>query len=495
MADMHGRLTGQPGVCLATLGPGATNLLTGVANANMDHAPLVAIIGQADTNRLHKESHQNMDAVSMYAPVTKWRTSIREALVIPEIVRKAFKVASIAKSGAVLLELPEDIAKQQVKAKPIHPHKAELEVQPNLAELTKALHLLKNSKAPLLLAGYGASFRECDAEIKRFMEATGIYGVTTFMGKGAIDARHPQSLQCVGLGMKDIAMEAFDKADLVITVGYGMVEWHPELWNPKHGKRLIHISANAAEVDKDYLPDVELVGDIVSILHEINAHLTKSYKKPNKAFADIREQLMQALNRYNNDKGFPIKPQRFLADLRRILADDDILISDVGAHKMWVARQYPAYHSKTCFIYNGFCSMGGAIPGAVSAKRLNPKKKVVALCGDGGFMMSIQALVTAVDLKLPIVVIVWDDNYYGLIKWKQEMKFGKSSHVALKNPDLVKLAEAFGCHSELISGVDETIPALTRAFKVKNKPSVIVVPIDYRENMKLTRRLGKIVAH
>lgn len=495
MADMYGRLTGKPGVCLATLGPGATNLLTGVANANMDHAPLIAIIGQAETTRLHKESHQNMDAVSMYAPVTKWRTSIRDASVIPEVIRKAFKVAMTPKSGAVLIELPEDIAKHEVNLQPIPNRKTEIESGVNSAQLNHALKLIAASKAPLILAGYGASFRECDAELKAFMDYTGIYGATTFMGKGSIDTRHPQSLFCVGLGMKDIALEAFDRADLVITLGYGMVEWHPERWNTGDPKQIIHISASPADVDQDYIPDVELVGDIQSILGSINTQLTTAQQKDKKLFLGLRTRISQELDACNHDLGFPIKPQRFLNDLRAVLATDDILISDVGAHKMWVARQYQTYQSKTCFIYNGFCSMGGAIPGAVTAKRLYPEKKIVALCGDGGFMMSIQALVTAVDLQLPIVVIVWDDDHYGLIKWKQEAAYGKSSHVDLKNPNLVELAKAFGCHSERINKTAETVAVLERAFKVTDKPSVIIVPIDYAENMKLTKHLGDILAH
>lgn len=495
MADMYGRLTGKPGICLATLGPGATNLLTGVANANMDHAPLIAIVGQADTNRLHKESHQNMDAVAMYTPVTKWRTSIREASVIPEVIRKAFKVTMTPKSGAVMLELPEDIAKQNVELQPIPKRKTDLETGVNANQLSSAMKLLAASKAPLLLAGYGASFRECDAEVKAFMDYTGIYGTTTFMGKGSIDARHPQSLFTVGLGMKDIALEAFDKADLIITLGYGMVEWHPERWNNGDPKKIIHISASPADVDKSYIPDVELIGDIKAILAFINTQLAPAHQKDKKLFLGLQARITQDLDAYNQDTAFPIKPQRFLHDLRTVLAADDILISDVGAHKMWVARQYPAYHSKTCFIYNGFCSMGGAMPGAVAAKRMYPNKKVVALCGDGGFIMSIQALVTAVELQLPIVVIVWEDDHYGLIKWKQEAEFGKCSHVDLKNPNLVELAKAFGCHSERINKTVDTVAVLERAFNVTDKPSVILVPVDYSENLKLTKHLGELLAH
>lgn len=495
MADMYGRLTGKPGVCLATLGPGATNLLTGVANANMDHAPLVAIVGQADTNRLHKESHQNMNSVAMYEPVTKWTTTIREASVIPEVIHKAFKIAETPKAGAVMLELPEDIAKHDVDVQPIKNKEHEMLTSVHADQLKELLKMLENAKAPLLLAGYGASFRECHEEIKNFIGKTNIYGASTFMGKGAIDARADESLYCVGLGMKDIALEAFDQSDLVITLGYGMVEWHPDHWNGNNNKKIIHISAAPAEVDKNYIPDIELVGDIKDILKQINQQLTEAHKKPKGQFKDIRKKITEELNLHKDDDAYPVKPQRILSDVRSVLAEDDILISDVGAHKMWVARQYPTYKAKTCFIYNGFCSMGGAMPGAVTAKRVHPDKKVVAVCGDGGFMMSIQALVTAVDLNLPIVVLLWEDDHYGLIKWKQEAAYHKHSHVDLKNPDLVNLSRAFGCHSERINETHELIPKLKEAFSITDKPSVIVVPVDYSENMKLTKHLGEILAH
>jgi len=495
MADMHGRLTGKPGVCLATLGPGATNLLTGVANANMDHVPLIAIVGQAATTRLHKESHQNMDTVAMYKPVTKWATSIRDAEVIPEVIAKAFKVATMPKAGAVMIELPEDIAKNEVNLEPILKSTVDYETGVESTNVDYALKLIAHSKAPLLLVGYGASLCSSDIAIKEFMDRTAIYGAATFMGKGAIDARHPHSLYCVGLGMKDIALEAFDKADLIICVGYGMVEWHPDHWNSGKKKKIIHIDVIPAEVDKNYIPDVELIGEIRGIVQRINQSLTADHNKDPDLFAKIREQITMELDKHIHDDDFPVKPQRVLSDLRANLAETDILISDVGAHKMWVARQYPTYQSKTCFIYNGFCSMGGSIPGAVAAKRLHPEKNVVAVCGDGGFIMSIQAVVTAVELKLPIVILIWDDNSYGLIKWKQEAAYHKTSHVALNNPDFVKLSQAFGCHSAQIKSADELVPQLQNAFKQRDKPTVLVIPIDYSENMKLTKHLGEIVSH
>ncbi len=495
MADMHGRLTGKPGVCLCTLGPGATNMITGVANANMDHAPLIAIVGQASTTRLHKESHQNMNSVMMYTPVTKWATTIRDAEVIPEVIQKAFKLAREGKPGAVMIELPEDVAKIDVDVTPIKPEKTDYESGVASHNIEKTLELIAKSKTPILLIGAGATRNACDEKIKAFMEHTGIYAAVTFMGKGSISARHPQSLYCVGLGVKDIAIEAFDQTDLVICIGYDMVEWHPDRWNEGHKKKIIHIDVMPAEVDKNYIPMVELVGNINSTLDQINNQLNKAHKKDTKQFAKIRERITEDLSFYADDQAFPIKPQRILSDLRDVMRDDDILISDVGAHKMWVARHYQTYVSKSCFIYNGFCSMGGSLPGAVEAKRLNPDKNVVALCGDGGFVMSIQALATAVRLKTPIVVVLWEDDYYGLIKWKQEAAYHKYSHVNLVNPDLVKLAEGFGCNATRINDVEELKDKLNKAFTEKDVPTVVVVPVDYAENMKLNKRLSEIISH
>ncbi len=496
MAEMHGRLTGIPGVCLATLGPGATNLLTGVAQANMDNAPLIAVIGQASSSRLHKESHQNMDAVSMYKSVTKWATTIREVDTIPEVIAKAFKIATSGVPGAVLIELPEDLAHQETTAKPLSASCESLAMGTTAALITKLLSRLAQAQKPLLLLGDGAVREEADEEILRLMERTGCYATYTFMGKGAIPHDHARSLHCVGLGMQDFVLKAFEEADLVIAIGYDMVEYSPTSWNIGTPKKIIHINAEMAEVDAHYLPDIEMIGSIKTILAQINEKLVseKNFKcRETPYFEKIQEDIRQDIRSDLSDDRCPMTPKRVLQDLRQTLGKKDMLISDVGAHKMWVARQYGATQSKTCFISNGFCSMGGSMPGALEAKRLYPDRHVVALCGDGGFMMSIQALSTGVAEKIPFVVVVWEDDYYGLIKWKQEMHFHQSSHVMLQNPDLTKLATAFGAEGIKISKATDFIPALKRAFTIKDRPSVIVVPIDYRENMKLFHHLKETV--
>jgi acetolactate synthase I/II/III large subunit len=495
MADMYGRLTGRPGVCLSTLGPGATNLVTGVANANMDNIPVIAIVGQASTNRLHKESHQNMDAVSMYKPVTKWSTSIREADVIPEVIYKAFSIAKQGRPGAVMLELPEDIAHMEITTEPLPGAKVVMKYGHSIESVHHALSLLKEAKYPIMLIGSGCTQENCDNALLNLLDKTKIYAATTFMGKGALSTRLPQSLHTVGLGIKDIALEAFHKADLVICIGYRLVEWLPEYWNTGSAKQIIHIDVTPAEVDHKYLPQIELIGEIGSILNEIATQITEQHLKDTSLFADIRERILADLALETKSEAFPLKPQRILADIRAALSDDDILMSDVGAHKMWVARQYQAYKSKTCFIYNGFCSMGGAIPGAIIAKWLYPEKTVVALCGDGGFIMSIQALVTAVQYQTPIIIIVWEDDYYGLIKWKQEMNYHESSHVELVNPDLAAVAKAFGCHTRRVYQANELLPTIAQVKRDNSGPTVIVLPVDYSENMKLTNRLGYIVSH
>ncbi len=495
MADMYGRLTGKPGVCLATLGPGATNLLTGVANANMDNSPLVAIIGQASTKRLHKESHQNMDAVDMFKPVTKWATTIRDASVIPEVVYKAFKLSEMSKPGAVLIELPEDIAKENAEYAPIKSTHSQFSKGVSSTNIDRALELLEHAKSPVLLIGNGATQESCDDVIAEFVKKTNIYGANTFMGKGVLSDRNDHSLFCVGLGMKDIAVEAFDHSDLVICIGYGMVEWHPDLWNNGQRKHIIHIDIAPAEVDKNYIPDVEIVGSIKQILSFMNSKLTDAHVKEKDQFAHLRKAVYEDVHAYDKDDSCPVKPQRILHEVRKVMRDDDVLISDVGAHKMWVARHYPTFKSKSCFIHNGFCSMGGAMPGAVTVKKVDPSKNVVAICGDGGFIMSIQALSSAIEEKVPAVIMIWEDHHYGLIKWKQEAAFRKSSHTEFVNPDFVKLAEAYGAHGVKIKSPDEIGPALEAAFKEKEMPTIIIVPVDYSENMKLTEHLGEVLSH
>lgn len=497
MADVYGRLTGKPGVCLGTLGPGATNLLTGVANANMDHSPVVAVTGQAALTRLHKESHQAMDVVSMFKPLTKWAHSVWDPANIAEVVRKAFKRAVAEKPGATLIELPEDIAKQQIDDEPIVPGLKVRRPIPDEKSIDAALDLIARADRPVVLAGNGCTRTRVTKQLNRFVDETGIYAAMTFMGKGAISDRHSRSLYAAGLGLRDHVMDAFEAADLVITVGYDLVEWHPQRWNPTHDKRILHVDFQAAEVDGAYRPTVECVGDVGACLWAINEGLTSKHRKgPFDEFAAIRETLTKALvHNHADDPSFPMKPQRILHDVREELADDDVLVCDVGAHKMWTARHYRTYEPNTCIISNGFCSMGIALPGSIGAKLACPAKRVLGLQGDGAFMMNVQELATAVMHEIPVVQLIWEDNEYGLITWKQMLEFGRSSHTKFRNPDFVTLAESYGAWATRITAADELSPALRQAFSITDRPSVIVVPVDYSENLKLSEHLGAILPH
>ena len=495
MAEVYGRLTGKPGVCLATLGPGATNLVTGVANAHFDRVPLVAVTGQASTDRLHKESHQNMDVVAMFQSITKWNSSIRNAGDIPEVVHKAFKIAAAEKPGAAHIELPEDIAKEKTAVQPFRELNPTRRPAPDMKAVERALALLAEAKLPIILAGNGCVRTRASQRLCTMTEKTGIYSAQTFMGKGAVSDEHERSLYVAGLGTRDHVTEAFEKADLVICIGYDLIEWPPSRWNVGQDKKIIHIDFDPAEVDACYQVDVELVGDLAASMAAINERLGPEHEKDAQLFGHLREHMTEELHEHDADDSFPMKPQRILSDVRAVLGADDILLSDVGAHKMWVARHYPVYRPATCIISNGFCSMGIALPGAISAKRTFPDRQVIGLTGDGGFLMNIQDLATAVQYGISPTILVWEDGEYGLIKWKQEAQFGKHAYIDFTNPDLVRLAEAFGCRGTRVESAADLKPALHQALKEKERPSVVVVPVDNSENLKLTKRLGELVSH
>lgn len=497
MADLYGRMAGRPGVCLGTLGPGATNLLTGVANANMDRSPVVAITGQGATTRLHKESHQAMDVVAMFESVTKWAASIGDERTIAEIVRKAFKLAIAEKPGATHIELPEDVAKKPVDDSPIVPPVKVRRPIPDEKSIAAAVQLLSEAEQPLLLVGNGCVRTRVTQQLNRFVVQTGAYATTTMMAKGAISDRDEHSLYMSGLGSRDHVLAAFEAADVVVAIGYDMVEWPPSRWNVGEPKRLLHIDFEPAEVDGAYRPHVEVVGDIAATLWAINEGIPEGHRYSySDVFAKTRELLTYEITEeHAQHSDFPLIPQRILSDLRQEMRDEDILISDVGAHKMWVARHYPTYEPNTCIISNGFCSMGVALPGAIAAKLVHPDRRVVALSGDGGFLMNVQELSTAVQHGIAPVNLVWEDGGYGLIRWKQEIGYGRASHTDLTNPDLVRLGEAFGCHARRVEAAGDLRPALREAFAVTDRPSLIVVPVDYSENMRLTQRLGQEMPH
>ena len=489
MADVYGRLTGRAGVCLATLGPGAMNLVTGVADANMDRAPLVAITGQASLDRMHKESHQYMDVVSVFKPMTKWNTLIHLPEIIPESISKAFKLATGEKPGATHIDFPEDVAEMQIDAEPI-PHDFSSETEPIVSCLQRAAQLINDAKQPIILAGNGVVRQNAARMLTQFAEMTNIPVAHTFMGKGSIPWTHRLSLLSVGLQAHDFVSCGFDRADLVIAVGYDIVEYHPRLWNPNRDKKLIHIDTQPSETDASYITDVEMVGNIRQSLRHLMAE--EIYPKDAEyASNTLRKIILDQLNEHRDDADFPMKPQKILSDVRSVLAEDDILISDVGAHKMWIARMYPCYQPNTCIISNGFAAMGIALPGAFVAKLLYPERKCLAICGDGGFMMNSQELETAVRIGVPFVTLIFNDEAYGLIEWKQMNGFGRPAHIDFTNPDFVKYAEAFGAKGYRVEASDELVPILKDAFN-QQVPSVIDCPVNYSENLRLTEALGQL---
>ena len=496
MADVHGRLTGELSACLGTLGPGASNLVTGVADGNMDRAPLLVLTGQADSDRLHKESHQNMDVVAMFEPITKWAWSLKRANNIPEVVRKACKVALAEKPGACHIELPEDIAQEDATTVPLSPDRARRAV-PADKVVDQAVELIRGARNPIVIAGNGTIRKRASKQLRKFVERTGIGVVSTFMAKGCVDRNSPYSLFTVGLQAKDWVSYAIDAADVVICLGYDMVEYHPKLWNPKNDKKIIHIDFLPAEVDGHYPVACEIVGDLAHTLWMLNEKLPQgSNGAPLFDLAaqhEVRAEMQKDFAEYAEDatEG-SIRPQKVIWDVREVMGPKDIVLSDVGAHKMWIARYYQCDEPNTCLISNGFCSMGFALPGAISAKMVHPDRKVLAICGDGGFLMNVQEMETAKRLGSRIVVMVWEDGGYGLIAWKQDNEFGHHTPLAFGNPDFMKLAEAFGWDGFYCDQSKDLKGVLEQAFACDG-PALVVVPIDYRENALLTERLGNIV--
>jgi len=489
MADVCGRLTGKAGVCLATLGPGATNLVTGVADANMDRAPVIAIAGQAATTRMHKESHQVLALTQLFDPISKYSAQIRDPAIIPEVVSKAFKVAEMEKPGACFIEFPENIASMDMPDKPpLQSMRPELSV-PAESRLARAIDVLERAKRPIIMAGNGVIRTHACAQLVACAERLNIPVATTFMAKGAIPFSHPLSLGTVGLQARDYVSCGFDRADVILCAGYDMVEYHPYLWNRNKDHTIIHVDTMPAEVDEHYQVAVGVVGDPGLAMDAI---ASRTSSRNETVFTGLRQTIVDEYEQFADDDGFPLKPQKIVRDLRQSLDPEDIVISDVGAHKMWMARMYQAEAPNTCIISNGFASMGIALPGAIGAKMIRPERTVVAVTGDAGFLMNVQEIETAVRCHTPVIILIWHDDHYGLIQWKQQARFGRESHVSFGNPDFVRLAESFGAKGYRIEAADELAPALKRA-KEDNTVVIIDCPVDYSENMKLTEKLGELV--
>lgn len=495
MADVYGRLTGKVGVCLATLGPGATNLTTGVANANMDRSRLLAITGQTESHLLHKESHQNMDVVTMFQPITKWSWSIRNAKNIPEIIRRCFKKSLEEKPGAVHIELPKDIAKKTSDIPPIKPQPL-LRPKANAEMIKKAAKLILKAKNPIVFVGNGCVRENASNHIRKFLEETGIVSINTFMGKGVISDDSPSHLHTIGIKDADHALQAIKTADVVIAIGVDLVEYSPKNWNVNFDKKIIHIDFTPAEVYTYYRPKVEIVSDIEyavdSLLEELESLKNNNpelegfpRKEISPIFKKIRDEVDERRDAFKDDNSFPIKPEKLIIDVRDALEKNDILLSDVGAHKLWISKIYKTYQPNTCLIPNGFCSMGFSLPGAIAAKIAEPDRKIVAMCGDAGFLMNVQEIETAVRLKLPIIIIVWCDEDLGMISMKQKDEFGKSVFTKFNNPDIVALSESFGAVGVKVNSTEEFSKKLEEVKKIDDKPVVISIDVDYSRNRVL----------
>ena len=488
MADTYGALTGRAGVCLATLGPGALNLILGIANAQLDSHPLVALMAQAGLSRLYKESHQVVDLVSLYRPITKWGDMVTLRDAAPEMVRKAFKQAETERPGATFIVIPEDVAERMTDAVPLKVN-VPRDPSPSDDQVLRAAHTLAQASHPVVLAGAGVARDHAVGALRRFSERLGIPVATTFQGKGAMPDDHPNALGTIGFMVKDYANFGFDRADVVVAVGYDIVEYAPARWNPAADKRIVHIHRTVAEVDANYPLEVGLQGSIGEALDAIAA-ASSAHPVPNDV-PPVKELLAAEWDHGATDTSFPLAPARIVHDIRAAMDRDDVVLCDTGAAKMWMARLYPTYEPNTCLLSNGLATMAFALPGAIAAKLVYPERRVLAVMGDGAFAMSMAELETAVREGVSLVVLVWVDGGYGLIGWKQDIHFGRRAAVSFDNPDFVTLAQSFGATGHAITAADQLLPTLRSALDAGGV-SVIACPVDYAENALLVERLGEL---
>ena len=491
MADMYGRVTGEAGVCTGTLGPGAINLLLGTADAHTDSVPLVAISAQVGLNREYKETHQFVDLVNMFKPITKWAAEIKVPSAVPEMVRKAFKVAQTERPGSCYIGVPQDLEVMSVSPdlRPL-PRSQVYDSAPSPSQVCRATKVLEAAKSPIILAGHGAARDNAQDALIRFSEHLGIPVATTFMGKGVFPDMHPNALGTVGFMRRDYINFGFDLADVVISVGYDLQEFDPVRINPNADKKIIHISRYAAEVDAHYPVAVGIESNLSMALDDLGKAVSpkEGLKAGNQKIVNL---LRTELEEGAQDDSFPVKPQRIVSDTRMALGQSDIVLVDTGALKMWMARLYPTFKPNTCLISNGLSTMAFALPGAIAVKLAHPERKVLAAAGDGGFLMLGSELETAIREHVPIVVLIWEDQAFGLIKWKMDLELGHHSSVDFHNPNFVKYAEAFGAKGYRISRAAELLPTLKSAFE-DNAISIITCPVDYSENMELTDKLGRL---
>ena len=491
MAEIYGRLTGRAGVCSATLGPGAINMLLGTADATTNSAPLVALSAQVGLNRIYKESHQSVDLVSLFSPVTKWADMVLAPGAVPEMARKAFKLAQTERPGAVYLAVPEDIeamaAPPGLAPLPVNTPRAD---EPSRSQIERAAAVLDGARRPIVLAGHGAARAGAADALRRFAERLGLHVATTFHGKGVFPDDHPLALGAVGFMRHDYVNFGFDESDVIVSVGYELQEFDPARINPAGDKRILHLSRFPAEVDASYNVEVGVQADISATLDALAAATSRRWQ-PGEGGEKIRALLADELARGAGDDSFPVKPQRVVSDTRAALGRSGIVLADTGAVKMWMARLYPTYEPNTCLVSNGLSTMGFAMPGAIGAKLAEPGRRVLAATGDGAFLMNSQEIETALRERIPLTVLIWEDDAYGLIKWKMDLELGHDVATSFGNPDFVAYAESFGARGYRVSAAGDQLPMLTEALSA-DTVSVIACPVDYAENLRLTDALGEL---
>lgn len=481
IAATYGRLTGKPGVCIATLGPGALNFSTGAAYAHLGAMPMVILTGQKGILSSRQARFQIVDVIGSMRPLTKMARQIVSAASIPTIVRDAFRVATEERPGPVLLELPEDIAAEEAEAEMVPSHPIEIPVAPPAA-IARAADMIVKAKRPLIMLGAAASRPRSTSDLGGFVLRTRIPFFTTQMGKGTVAGGSNLYIGTTALSERDYVHEAIDKADLIIAIGHDTVEKPPFIMGQR-GPKVIHISYTPANVEEVYFPHCEVVGDLGPTLKLLGDKLEG--KLPNAgALLPLREGILEHLTDRADEDRFPITPQRLVRDVRRVIPEDGIVCLDNGMYKIWFARNYRTYVANTLLLDNALATMGAGLPSAMMAALLYPKRRVMAVCGDGGFMMNSQELETAVRLKLNLVVLILDDSAYGMIRWKQSVDDFPDYGMTFKNPDFVKYADAYGATGHRVRAVDDLVPTLDRAFKAGGV-HLVAVPIDYSENTRV----------
>lgn len=499
MAATYAHITGKPGVCLATLGPGALNLTLPVAQANASTTPLVAICAQGNVSRLYKESHQIIDLVSLFQPITQWSSMMLAPSTAPEMVRKAFSIAQRKRPGATCLVIPEDISEMSVpeNAKPL-PLPRPLHILPAPDTIDEAAKIISQAKTPIILAGNGVARSHAQDQLRAFAEQLNVPVATTFEGKGVFPDNHPNALGVVGFMHRDYENFAFDTADLIIAVGFSIQQFDPKKINPNIDKTIIHINTFVEDTDAHYPTALNIMADIGQTLKT----LTNVLKDRNITFdvthPKIRQMITDELRSFENDNSIPMKPQHVVYDTRRAVPEGTKVLVDTGALKMWMARLYPTMHPNTCIIDNSLSTMAWTLPGAVGASFIKDNsgkintKPVLAVMGDGSFMMNVQEIETAVRVGSRMVVLVWEDNAYGLIKWKMDLHAGEHEYVDFTNPNVPKLAESFGARGHVVQKPEDLYNMLKEALEQESGVDVIACPVDYSENMKLIEKLGDI---